>query len=478
MPISTKLDAPARGWSARNAFYAFADKAIRLYPPSDLLTYSFSVSAEVALKHRIYIYVLLSLISTLAAGQPQYKVLHSFMGGQTGDGASPYGTLAIDAAGNLYGTTLLGGTNANAGTVFEVSPQVDGSWVESVIYNFCSAANCGDGQEPQAGLTIDSHGNLYGTTLAGGTNCPPNGTLGCGVVFELSPPQLPGGAWTENVLHNLCSVVSGQNCLDGYNSLARVKFDALGNLYGTTLYGGTGDGGRGEGSNGVVFELSPTSGGQWVSSVLYNFCPSGHGKFCTDGTEPRAGVTVDPAGNVYGTTSVGGATGSAGGGVVYKLSPGSNGWTQTILYSFRPPYSSGATPLGEVRLDSQGNLYSTTSTGGQGAGTVFQLNSSGQGRQFTFDGFDGGAPSAGVLLDSTRRALFGTTALVGAGNGGTVYEILGGHQSTLYNFCSQSGCADGGTPLAGLVEDASGNLYGTTNGGGINNQGVVFEITP
>src|SRR5579859_5163238 len=155
-------------------------------------------------KKALYLSLFILGCSSVLA-QVQYKVLWSF-GGSPSDGQHPLGSLIFDRAGNLYGTTFAGGTGVGVGgTVFELSPNQEGSWSETILYNFCSN-QCMDGSEPEAGLVIDSAGNLYGTTYAGGQPCPGFGGT-CGTIFELSPPASPGGTWTESVLYNFCSNV-------------------------------------------------------------------------------------------------------------------------------------------------------------------------------------------------------------------------------------------------------------------------------
>ncbi len=187
------------------------------------------------------------------------------------DGWIPSAGLIFDAAGNLYGTTGLGGTDG-VGTVFELT-RAGGGWTEQVLYNFGT-----DGAYPGGGLTFDSAGNLYGTTGEGGIHI-------LGTVFELTPTV--GGGWTETVLHNFGSGT------DGAYPGAGVTFDAAGNLYGTTQYGGTYN--SCSGGCGTVFELTPTAGGGWTEQVLLNFNGTG-------GANPYAGLIFDGAGNLYGTT--------------------------------------------------------------------------------------------------------------------------------------------------------------------------------
>jgi uncharacterized repeat protein (TIGR03803 family) len=402
-------------------------------------------------------------------GQSQYKVLWTFTG-YPSDGASPRSNLVFDNAGNLYGATYAGGS-AGSGTVFRLSPNQDGSWTNTILYSFCTQyVNhlCQDGAYPQAGLIFDAQGNLYGTTVNGGAvDCPEAGA-GCGTVFELSPE---GGSWLETVLYSFCSNNVNDKCLDGALPLSQLTLDTSENLYGTTETGGTG-----ASPAGTVFELSPGRSG-WTETLLYTFCSGGKYPVCPDGAGLEAGVTFDKVGNLYGTTELGGSQNVHGEGTVFELSPGANGWTERVLHSF---HSAGANPLGAVSFDPWGNLYGTVSAGGPNlAGGVFRiLAKNGKIGSLFFNGTNGNKPSAGVLVDSKHATLYGTTTHGGENAGrGTVFEIVApGEESVLYNLCSQSNCTDGASPVASVISDASGNLYGTAEQGGINNQGVVFEI--
>jgi hypothetical protein len=427
--------------------------------------------------------VLLVLASCVFSLGQTYKVLWSF-GGAPNDGANPVSDLVFDKAGNIYGTTQFGGSQLQCtygcGTVFELSAKSDGSWAETVIYNFCAnypTGECLDGQEPKAGLAIDTLGNLYGTTYFGGP-CP---TTQCGIAFELSPPTEPGGTWTESVLYVFCSIYENFVCLDGNLPASDLTLDALGNLYGTTTTGG-----NGAWDGGTVFELSPPSqtGGPWTETVLYNFCTNGTINHCPDGTSPHAGVTFDNAGNLYGTTNWGGTPQGGGSGTVYELSPNSNGWTHTVLIAFDA--GDEAEPEGVVSFDAAGNLYSTSFGGGSsGLGGVFRVSrASNIVRAVSFDGEDGGAPTAGILVDQKTGTIYGTNTSGGLGGApeGAVFEIgKDGKITVLYTFCQQTNCADGAEPYSRLSVHSNG-LYGTTKLGGTNNvyggNGVVFEITP
>jgi uncharacterized repeat protein (TIGR03803 family) len=335
-------------------------------------------------------------LSPKSGGGWSYNVLYRFKGGK--DGASPIGALVQDGTGNLYGVTYSGGgsgaCSGGCGTVFELSPS-SGGWKETVLYSF----DGNSGAEPEAGLVMDSAGNLYGTTVAGGsTTCGggcgtvyelastnggwsehvlttfsdgkegsfPRGKLvfdaagnlygttqnvhdyyGYGLVFELMPS---GSGWKEVVLHTF----SEEN--DGNTPIGELTFDAAGNLYGTTEEGGFND-------RGTVFEMMPSSGG-WTERVIHRFHNG------SDGFSVLAGLVVDAAGNLYGATDGGGAGGY---GVIFKMTPGSGDWTLTPLYSFHGKSDGGNTVV-SVTLDSAGNLYGTTlGYGKYGYGVVFEV---------------------------------------------------------------------------------------------------------
>ena len=271
-----------------------------------------------------------AMASCAVAGAPAAQaqtlsILHTFTGG--GDGGEPYAGLTIDQAGNLYGTTSTGG--AGYGTVFKLS-HVGTGWILSTLYTF-EGGN--DGATPQARVVFGPDGTLYGTTSYGGA--------GYGAVFSLRPPGQPCRStncpWTETVLYRFTGTVDG--AIPGYGDLA---FDAAGNIYGTTMGGG---------ANcspyyhcGVVFKLS-RSGGSWTESVLYSFSPSGN-----DGLIPDSGVVLGSAGNLYGTTVLGGVD---GGGVVFQLTQSGSAWTETVLHSFGGS-NDGDGPVGGLIMDQPG----------------------------------------------------------------------------------------------------------------------------
>jgi len=249
------------------------------------------------------------------------------------DGAYPgFGDLNFDSAGHMYGTTAEGGTQAN-GTVFELTKLPNGEWTENIDYNFTQIS--GKGANPNAGVLFDSAGNMYTPTALGGYGYQRR----CGDVVQLT--NSPSG-WTENDLYTFPCFAGGEFPVGG------LIFDREGNLYGTTWEGGT-DGG------GLVYELSP-SNGSWVFNILYSNFSGGAG--------PEASLTMDAAGNLYGTTSTDGRHAS---GTVFKLTPSNGGWTYNTLYTFTGG-SDGAQPISNIIFDANGNLYGTASAGGNTAG--------------------------------------------------------------------------------------------------------------
>lgn len=308
-------------------------------------------------------------------------VLYDFFNGPSNgpDGLLPIGgRLVADSSGALYGTTAQGGVSPHGGyggTVFKLTPpSVKGQpWTETVLYTFCSQPNCADGDLANGDLVADASGALYGTTAGGGN---PNCTIqyqGCGVVFKLTPGA--GGTWTESTLYAFTG--TGGDGIYPIGSLAVDKTTG-------TVYGATAEGGDTSCSNlglvpgcGIVFAI-PSSGGS--DSMLHAF--TGAASINTDGNLPEGGVIEDASGNLYGTTFQGGcgpcAQGGAGGGVVFKLAPAGGGaFTESVLYSFlgtEAPSGDGVLPVGGLTMDSNGNLYGTTESGGSGGyGTVFEI---------------------------------------------------------------------------------------------------------
>jgi uncharacterized repeat protein (TIGR03803 family) len=418
-------------------------------------------------KVSVWILAAAVLILPMAWAQSPERVIHSFSGS---DGYSPMAKLVLDSAGNLYGTTELGGAN-NWGTVFRLSPNQNGGWTETVLYSFCQnfdGSKCVDGSEPQSGLILDSLGNLYGVTPSGGNQSCPEQTAGCGTVFELSPPTSSGEPWTYGVIYNFCS--NQNNCGDGAQPFSDLILDSAGNLYGTTWLGGAY-------GYGTVFELSQSQSG-WTESLLYSFCSLGKYPVCPDGWGPKQGVIFDNLGNLYGTTSRGGSSNTNGEGVVYKLSHEGLTWSESVVRAFP---GGGIFPTGELLATVQlyhGHLYSTNFLGGTAeAGGVFQVNLQGKGNEIvTFNGSDGGGPTAGVLIDEKTGTIYGTTSGENSSTYGTVFQITSGQLTVLYyfNFDGVSGVE----PFGALISDGRGHLYGTTLGGGKDGKGTIFEITP
>ncbi len=403
-------------------------------------------------------------ISARAAG-PKMQVLHSFAGGN--DGSIPSANVIADATGNLYGTTAAGGSKnfclggVGCGVVFEMSPPkaAGGPWKETVLYRFSGGT---DGSSPGAGLVEDAQGNLYGTTPYGGDqgnpNCP--GNTGCGVVFKLSSNQ--AGGWTETVVYTFEYVT------DGAQPFANLVFDSAGNLYGTASIGGGGlECGLG---CGTVFELSPDGSGGWTESTLYQF------QGADDGGEPLAGLAIDQAGNLYGTTNGGGML---GGGTVFELSPPDGHgevWAENTLYSFS---MNAGQPRAGVIFDPQGNIYGTTKTKN---GTVFELSeSNGVWTGDTIYSFTGGrfeSLTGGLVRDNADN-LYGPKS---GPSCGAIYRLQNGNgQWNEAELIFKEGTSGPCVPGGALTFGKWSALYGTsTEGGtcGANGCGTVFGILP
>jgi uncharacterized repeat protein (TIGR03803 family) len=351
------------------------------------------------------------------------------------------------------------------------------TWNEKVLHTFSGT----DGGYSEAGLIFDAAGNLYGTTAGGGNFTGYCSQVGCGTVFELTPNG--SGGWTEKVLYKFCSQIG---CTDGSNPVGGLVMDAAGNLYGTTQYGGNFSSDCSFYSAhgcGTAFELTPNGSGGWTRTALYSFCPQGSS--CGDGANPVAGLIFDCCGNLYGTASEGGDEW----GTVFALSPnGSGGWSQHVVHYFGNG-PDGAVPYAGLVFDAYGNLYGTTKYGGEypcegiGCGTVFVLSGGSERvlHSFSDNGTDGYYPVASVITDGGGN-VYGTTRVGGSSgqcgqNGcGTVFEVTpGGTETVLYNF-SPTGDPDGDYPQAGVISDGAGDFYGTTFAGGGDNAGTVFEL--
>lgn len=363
-----------------------------------------------------------------------FTVLYTFT--STTHGEQPDASLIQDAAGNLYGTTQYGGTKGGYGTVF----RLDTAGKETVLRSF---AGTPDAEDPYSGLTLDKAGNFYGTTLYGGTGG------GFGTVFKLH-----GGKLT--LLHSFAGTPDGE---DPRSVLVR---DGAGNLYGTTQYGGT------NGGFGTLFKLD-TKG---KLTLLHSFAGT------PDGENPYAGVLRDKAGNLYGTTQYGGTGG--GFGTVFKLDTAGK---LTLLHSFAGT-PDGVNPLAGLLLDAAGNLYGTTDYGGTngGYGTVFKVSAKGKLTLLhSFAGMpDGQNPYARLIRDAAGN-FYGTTFYGGTLGYGTVFKIDPAGKLTILHSFNDS--PDGANPIAGLILDKAGNLYGTTSQGGdlncgFSGCGTIFKVTP
>jgi uncharacterized repeat protein (TIGR03803 family) len=387
----------------------------------------------------------LSLATVTAATT---NVIFSFEGG---NGEYADTDLETDSAGNIYGTTVLGG-DFGGGTVFQLSPTTNG-WVHTVLYSFTGGA---DGGEPYKGVTVDRDGNLYGTAVTGGSGSCEGG---CGVAYKLTNSA---GTWTQTVIH---AFTGGD---DGSGPGARLTVDGSGNVYGMaptggaygsgTIYkihqghgawnlkvihaftggadGSTGSAGRmilrngrlygaatvgGTYGSGVIFELAPRAIGEWGFRAIYSF------RGQPDGSFPYGALLFDGSGNIYGTTYYGGANNI---GAVYKLSPRHLGeWNENVLYSFQEG-TDGNSPISNLVFGGGGNLYGTTSEGGLGSGTIFKL-SHGIGGQWT--------------------------------------------ETVVHPF---QGPPDGAFSYNGMVVDRFGNFYGATVHGGDDDDGSIYKFTP
>jgi len=441
------------------------------------------------------------------------SVLHSF--GNSPDGFQPTSSLTFDTKGNLYGTTVYGGSSKLGacpnfcGTVFELTPQTDGTWKESILWNFQGSP---DGSSPLGGVAVDSAGDVFGTTYQGGVN-------NLGTVFKLT--ESSPGHWTEVTLHSFTGGPDGEEPTGG---LVRGQ---NGGFYGT--------------SNGTVFELTPGTSGSWGFQVLYqvsnyivgnlvvnpagdlfgltssggdpncgcgfafSLTPSSQGfsftqlytfKGGSDGSMPMAGLAMASDGTLFGTTNYGGdkscSSDVCGYGTVFELIPGSSAWSEEVLYRFNSKYEgAGVFPLAGLFIDSGENLYGSTFEGCiAGAGTVFRLARGSNDRWAlgVINAFgrytDGWQPAPALVSDSSGN-LYGTTPFGGTGacgevgvpGCGMVFQMTpngkGWKESTIYNFGMPQLTNDGASPESSLILDAQGSLYGTTSVGG--NQSAACE---
>ena len=383
-------------------------------------------------------------------------------GGVRRDGEYPQPGVVFDQKGNLWGTATLGGDPDGGGTIFELIPPVGGGtpWTEVTIHRFHGAP---DGETPESRLTIAPSGVLYGTTYLGGEN-------DLGAAFQAVPPRTPGNPWNVRIIHSFGGAPG-----DGMNPNSSL-LAADGVLYGVTQSGGSMGGG-------TVYSLTPPSEprGPWTESVLYRF------RDLPDAIIPSGDLARDAEGNLYGNALLGGANNL---GAVFRLSPPAvpgGRWRETVIHSFNG--DDGTLPAGALLVDGNGVIYGTTVGGGdQPGGTVFALTPPAiPGEPWTHavlynfsGGRDGGGPESGVIMDQEGQ-LFGTTSSGGDGfpnSGGVVFVLSppgepGGAwtETVLHSF----GGNDGFRPSRLVLRDDA--LYGTTAQGGAFTEGTAFELT-
>ncbi|MGA3092437.1 MAG: choice-of-anchor tandem repeat GloVer-containing protein [Terriglobales bacterium] len=387
----------------------------------------------------------LPLIAARPAQAQTEKLLHQFTGSP--DGATPCAGPVLKGT-TLYGTTMEGG-NGTGDTGDGIVYSLTTTGNETILHTF-AGNQYGDGSEPYGGLTLDTKGNLFGTTINGGSSC------NCGTIYKLTKS---GKNYTESVLHSF----SGSDGTNPY--YVTLVFDKLGNLYGTTNGGGSY-------GNGTVFKLTPDG----VLTTLHNFTGQ------ADGGVPDSGVALDTKGNIYGVAPGGGAYGY---GVLYEITAAG---AYSVLYNFTGA-ADGMLPRG-APIFKGGKLYGTTQAGGAGCtwgcGVIFEFTlAKGKvaGKEtvlHTFSGTDGYYPMYGPLTFDKLGNLYGTTLDGGPSNLGNVYELApDGTITTLYNFDQQP---DGMSPMGGVTLDTKGNVYTTAayggNDGGEYGGGTVIKVTP
>ena len=379
----------------------------------------------------------LCLCASASLPAQTFTTLHSFDGT---DGRESNAGLVQAANGSLYGTTYYGGTK-DSGEVFEITP----AGTLTTLYSLCSKSGCTDGEYTYATPVQGTDGNFYGTTYLGGSK-------ESGTVFKITP------AGTLTTLHTF----GGS---DGSQPLAGLVQATNGDFYGTTYMGGS----KGDGE---VFKVTPSG----ALTTHHSFCSQSG---CTDGKNPFAGLIQGIDGNLYGTTLEGGAKGF---GTVFKITPSG---TFKTLHSFctQSGCPDGQFPQTGLVQATNGNLYGTTIVGGAyGSGTIFEITPSGTLTTLYNVCSQSGCPDGNYLyaglIQATDGNLYGIMDVGGAHGSGTIFKItLSGTPTTLYNFCSQSGCTDGQYPAGGLVQATDGNLYGTTADGGANGCGTVFSLS-
>jgi uncharacterized repeat protein (TIGR03803 family) len=392
-------------------------------------------------------FLVLTLWSAAAHGSTT-AIIYSFAGDEDGEYLDT--DVEIDAAGNLYGTSVLGG-EFGGGTVWELSP-VSGGWVHTVLYSFTGSA---DGGEPYKGVSLDADGNLYGTAVTGGSGSCEGG---CGVVYKLSKS---GDTWTQSVIHAFTGA-------DGSGPGARVTVDAHGNLFGMTPTGG-------DFGLGTIYNLHPKSNGTWAFRVIHSFTGG------SDGSSGSAGRMLVRGSHLFGATTTGGDNGH---GTIFELAQASSGWTLRTLYAFLGQ-PDGSFPYGALLFDPAGNLYGTTYYGGTSdLGTAYQLTraSGGSWTEKVIYGFksgqDGNSSISNLVSDSAGN-LYGTTSEGGLGSG-TIFALAPSQSGSWHETLPHlfGGSPDGAFPYAGMVNGGNGVFYGATVHGGTDGEGAIYKFTP
>ena len=396
---------------------------------------------------RIFCLFAAAFLATAAWAANTTKLIYSF--GGDADGEYTDTELVRDSAGNLYGTSVRGGT-FGGGTVFEVTP----AGVHTVLYNFTGGS---DGGEPYKGVTLDSAGNLYGTAVTGGGGACEGG---CGVVFKLTKS---GSSWLQTVIHTF-------NGSDGSGPGSPVAIDKHGIVYGTTPTGGSF-------GIGVVYQLRP-NGSDYAFRIIHTFTGG------NDGGGGSAGrMVIDKNGNLFGVCTVGGANGF---GTVFQLSPVQGQWHLTTLYAFKDS-PDGALPYGSVVFDKAGNIFGTTYyAGANDLGTVYTLQHKNGGWTeavlYSFKGGTDGANPISSLVADAAGNFYGTTSEAGAASCGcgVIFKMTKGTngkwtESVAYRF---PGTPQPGFAYNGMIGDSSGSFYGASVHGGSANEGAIYKFTP
>lgn len=402
---------------------------------------------------RVAVCLIVLGLSSVLAGSAQaltFQTIHSFCAkSHCTDGALPNPAVAMDGSGNLYGTTFIGGFK-NHGVAFKLRPDPKKGWAYEVVWTFCDL-QCSK-KIPHATSTViaDQNGNIYGVRNVGQEPYE---------VFEISAD----GVYSTLHTFQPGEFPSGPPTYAG--ALQGLPYDGTSPLYGTVMH--------------AVYSLTP-SGNGWTRQTLYVFCSL---KNCKDGDNASTPPILESSGDLLGTAARGGGSNSAG--VIYRLTPSNGSWTETVLHKFCQVAgcTDGGAGIGPLTEDSDGNLFGTNATGGDfQQGTVYELSHSGKfAVLYSFCSAqsctDGAAPSAVTLGPDGN--LYGTAA--GGGRGyGVVFEVAGNTETVVHTFCSEANCADGEVPVSQLLRDGSGNLFGTTRGGGANRslEGTVFELLP